>query len=591
MAKNKKRKTVKQKEKGFAKENIKKISVATNDCTDYLTIFNDIHNINRTINIEANEDTMGFFEIMDPHERKRAKEKMIQETDSVFTAIDNYNKYFDNYMFLNEDESEKFNEFIDAIRKHYYYEAGEYISRHYVGKVIQSFKYSEADENVHISNYRSGDLDTINKNLNNPQITRLSRSEKRVLRNHTKKDRDTYNYKIIVNKPYNPISFMKRTVLSDLYYENLLALQSNINTCHESPEEKLEMLDKIMDKISTQRSHNIFHHNFPIDGISKLWMNYEYSLYNNKRTHDYQMFFYLYAEKIVNDQDTFVNTFGSVCREEILKDIKKYFSENKTDESITVLDFPYKEVYDFSKNFSRMYELTVNIINKIEEEITEFAFEKLLDNEFDLNETMDKKKFNEYKKLSIKLEKENEKLNSEIETLKRDLAKEKENKQKSIDEAVKKSTQIKDEKNRQLTKDLKLAQDEKLSIEKKYKELQKSKAKTKEEITEEEKDSTFNLASYLKIREKRMVFVCDYEHEQYYLFKQILKAYPNSRIAHSFDDVNYKNTDLVVMMIRYQKHCTYYGAKSRAVSQEIPIIHCKASNIDLVNQTLLDAFK
>lgn len=140
--------------------------------------------------------------------------------------------------------------------------------------------------------------------------------------------------------------------------------------------------------------------------------------------------------------------------------------------------------------------------------------------------------------------------------------------------------------NYQLKKELKSSREE---IEKLKKAVEE---KASEATTTEEKEvenTDFNLSSYLKIKDLKIVFVRNKKYDGLSLCREISKLYPNAKFTDNIaSDIDPKTTDIVILMTRYLEHGSYWGARNNAKAKNVPVMHCHSTNLNVISKTILE---
>ncbi len=91
--------------------------------------------------------------------------------------------------------------------------------------------------------------------------------------------------------------------------------------------------------------------------------------------------------------------------------------------------------------------------------------------------------------------------------------------------------------------------------------------------------------------DRRIVFVRDKKNENYILMKRLAERFPNAKFTNVIaSDIDIKTTDLVVQLIQYQGHSTYWKASGIAKRNNIPILVSTYANFDAITKQICNAF-
>lgn len=324
---------------------------------------------------------------------------------------------------------------------------------------------------------------------------------------------------------------------------------------------------------------------------------------------------YHVQKQVLNDyegDEVFLSFYKSVC--ECLKNKERNLMMMSASIQKALEDRMRKYIFSLGDNYDYNIQLNLNKIDLVETanagDLADFLqaiFETFCVNTFQLAEegivkryryleidpTKSKKNKAEMEQLkqnNININKSLEEANDRIKTL-----------NQKCSDLSQKNTDILQKQDSMIKKAVKAANDDYYTLNREFKKIkaeneklkQANKDNFKENIeskeTSEPENVKFNIISYLKIRDKRIVFVRDYEYDGLSLCRQIEKAFPNSRITDSIsNEVNSNSTDLVVLLTRYEKHGSYWGARDKAKQQDVPVIHCHATNIDVISQLIYE---
>ena len=93
-------------------------------------------------------------------------------------------------------------------------------------------------------------------------------------------------------------------------------------------------------------------------------------------------------------------------------------------------------------------------------------------------------------------------------------------------------------------------------------------------------------------KRKRIVFVRDKKHEGYVIMQKLAEYFPNAKFTNCIaSDINAQTTDLIVQMIPYVSHGTYWNAESIARRKEIPMFCINNTNFDTLIARIYDVFQ
>lgn len=71
----------------------------------------------------------------------------------------------------------------------------------------------------------------------------------------------------------------------------------------------------------------------------------------------------------------------------------------------------------------------------------------------------------------------------------------------------------------------------------------------------------------------------------------ILSVFPNSFFLTKNSDINNISADLVICLTEHIDHSTYYDVKKRCSNRNIPFIHCKHSNVELIKNSIAEYYR
>lgn len=106
------------------------------------------------------------------------------------------------------------------------------------------------------------------------------------------------------------------------------------------------------------------------------------------------------------------------------------------------------------------------------------------------------------------------------------------------------------------------------------------KEKTNNKITDAEKQE-----EEIKELDKngKYLFIC---YEDVTFKRVILDEFPNASFCDSSININASSTDLVIVLTEHINHSAYYAAKEQCKSKNIPLIHCRFSNLELIKELM-----
>ena len=111
-----------------------------------------------------------------------------------------------------------------------------------------------------------------------------------------------------------------------------------------------------------------------------------------------------------------------------------------------------------------------------------------------------------------------------------------------------------------------------------------------EDNPEDADDSNISFADFpVDMFTKRIVFVREKQFDHYIIMKRLQSYFPNANFTNGISsEINMKSTDMVVLLTRYVKHGTYWGARDSSKKAGVPYVHCECTNIPLVLKTIAD---
>lgn len=147
-----------------------------------------------------------------------------------------------------------------------------------------------------------------------------------------------------------------------------------------------------------------------------------------------------------------------------------------------------------------------------------------------------------------------------------------------------------DEELRVLRNKLKQEQAENAKLKAKNEALERYADSLREEESEQEGEAEFTIPDDIRI--KRIVFVRDKQASGHLLFQRLAEMFPNARFSNLIaSDVNAKTTDLIVNMVAYTCHGTFWGAVSTARRKDIPSIDISNKNVEIIAKRIVEAFQ
>lgn len=137
-----------------------------------------------------------------------------------------------------------------------------------------------------------------------------------------------------------------------------------------------------------------------------------------------------------------------------------------------------------------------------------------------------------------------------------------------------------DNENKKLRKELKDAAAENQKLSEKYQSLLEYAEKLSEDVSEEPEEEEMVSP---EIFTKRVVFVRDKENEGYVMMRKLEEMFPNAKFTNGIaSDINAKTTDIIVALISYTCHGTYWGASGIAKKNGIPFLAIKNKNVNVI---------
>ncbi len=111
-----------------------------------------------------------------------------------------------------------------------------------------------------------------------------------------------------------------------------------------------------------------------------------------------------------------------------------------------------------------------------------------------------------------------------------------------------------------------------------------------EDNPEDADDSGISFADFpADMFTKKIVFVREKQFSHYIIMRKLQSYFPNSNFTNGVSgDIDMKSTDVVILMTRYVKHGTYWGARDASKRAGVPYVHCEYTNIPLVLKTIAD---
>lgn len=336
------------------------------------------------------------------------------------------------------------------------------------------------------------------------------------------------------------------------------------------------------------------------------WVNFESDLVEYYGTADtlffldFAVFYFEHSENTTSERDT-------VLLHSIKKELLDYLYAagmkgkitNKTDIADYIRKNLLNDETEMALFISGIYYQYQNILIPYLTEKFIGGFYEISDNtnlsSIDLEKSKNKltRKLEDQLKTIKQLTDEKTKLETEAEQIREEYQQLNQQIESKLQSAVKKATKEKAEEISYLKKKLKEAAEENEQL---MKQLEINESKTEETSTKEDSDSdfaeAFELSSYLKIRERKIVFVRSKYSEGFAIFDELEKAFPNAKFVDAISDsYNAKTTDCVVLMTRCMKHYTYWTMKEHSKNNEIPIVHCNSNNINIISQMIHETLK
>ena len=81
----------------------------------------------------------------------------------------------------------------------------------------------------------------------------------------------------------------------------------------------------------------------------------------------------------------------------------------------------------------------------------------------------------------------------------------------------------------------------------------------------------------------KYLFIC---YEDVTFKRVILDEFPNSDFCDSNININASSVDLVIVLTEHINHSTYYAMKEQCKSKNIPLVHCRFSNLELIKELM-----
>lgn len=113
---------------------------------------------------------------------------------------------------------------------------------------------------------------------------------------------------------------------------------------------------------------------------------------------------------------------------------------------------------------------------------------------------------------------------------------------------------------------------------------------SREEADDEQEDTV--VTGDILHSDKRIVFVRDKQAAGFTMMQQLAQCYPNAKFTNSIaSDINSQTTDLIVALVAYTCHGTYWRAESIAKRGNVPLLCEKHKNINRINAAINEKFE
>ena len=393
-------------------------------------------------------------------------------------------------------------------------------------------------------------------------------------------------------------SFFCYTLFWESYVTDLYVIRRALNNIN--PDEDKDKLLKFKMNDAAEKLRNVF---IATSFASyETWQDVESKLFSCGAS-DKMHFTDAIAELIVKHDimdDKIKTALGDTLfrwiQNEYLRNKKSVLSAGVGDEGA---DYKQYVRTHLLQNKDELATFIMNFYNNFKHKITSKACEKLVAKYYALNTESNndlKQKISDYRKNENKYVKEIERLKKKSSKLEADYKELSEGFSVKIDSAVKNALKEQSNDVSLLRKSLKNSEDEvkKLTVkcEEMKKQIDSAKEASKNDNEESVESSSISLSSYMKIRNLRIVFVRSKFSENFAIFNELTKAFPNAKYVDTIsNDYNVNSVDCVVMMVRCIKHYAYYKAKDSAKINDVPVVHCNYNNLDMVAKTILEAVK
>ena len=88
---------------------------------------------------------------------------------------------------------------------------------------------------------------------------------------------------------------------------------------------------------------------------------------------------------------------------------------------------------------------------------------------------------------------------------------------------------------------------------------------------------------------KKIVFIREKQYSNYTMMRKLNQYFPNANFTNGVSgDIDMDTTDMVVLLTRYTKHGTYWGARDASRRAGLTCIHCAYTNISSIIKTIAD---
>lgn len=279
----------------------------------------------------------------------------------------------------------------------------------------------------------------------------------------------------------------------------------------------------------------------------------------------------LFDELLGNPYRDSANSLANFIKEETREVCKEFIQKRTFEEEGIDVDNYFLILPDCFDDYVYIFD---NVINYVKIDIENFASSQI---ENKLLETISDDAIKDLKKEVEILETKVEKLKQEI-LLKED--KIKSLRKKIEDNEKNEKTENLIEQNISLQRKIEKADRRYNDLLEKYNRLKEQNTQAhNEEVIEEQQEVDLN---------KRYCFVA---YGDITFLNDILSVFPNSFFLTKNSDINNISADLVICLTEHIDHSTYYDVKKRCSNRNIPFIHCKHSNVELIKNSIAEYYQ